>query len=109
MLLDFYGQMLTLKQQNIMNMYYCDDYSLAEIAEHLLISRQGVYDNIKRSRKILKEYEEKLGLLKRFVYIKKQCQDIIKLIKSVDISKSDEKDSNIIININVKLKELVDY
>jgi predicted DNA-binding protein YlxM (UPF0122 family) len=109
MLLDFYGQMLTQKQQNIINMYYCDDYSLAEIAENLLISRQGVYDNIKRTRQTLKEYEDKLGLVKRFLFIKEQSQNIIELLKSVDISKMDEKDSNTIGNINTKLNELLTY
>ena len=109
MLLDFYGQMLTVKQQNIMNMYYCDDYSLSEIAENLLITRQGVYDIIKRTRQSLKGYEDKLGLVRRFSYIKEQSQDIVSLFKSVDVSKLDKKDINTFDIINKKLDELITY
>lgn len=49
-----------------MSLYYLDDYSLGEIAEEFNISRQAVYDNIKRTEAMLEEYEEKLLLLKKF-------------------------------------------
>lgn len=65
-LYDFYGQLLTEKQQEILNLYCMHDLSFGEIAEELGISRQGVYDTIKRAEKILDEYESKLELLKRF-------------------------------------------
>ena len=65
-LLDFYGDMLTEKQRNAIDLYYNDDLSLAEIAQAADISRQGVRDNIKRAEQILTELEEKLGLAKRF-------------------------------------------
>jgi predicted DNA-binding protein YlxM (UPF0122 family) len=64
MLYDFYGQMLTDKQRDIIELYYNDDLSLGEISESLGISRQGVYDMLKRSEKILYGYEEKLCLVK---------------------------------------------
>ena len=66
-LLDFYGQMLTDKQREVTEFYYNDDLSLAEIADHCHITRQGVRDSIKRAEAQLREYEEKLGLARRFV------------------------------------------
>ena len=49
-----------------MSLYYLDDYSLGEIAEEYNISRQAVYDNIKRTEQMLEQYEEKLLLFQKF-------------------------------------------
>ncbi|MGI6264879.1 MAG: YlxM family DNA-binding protein [Acutalibacteraceae bacterium] len=65
-LLDFYGEMLTEKQREVMDLYYNQDLSLAEIAEDDGITRQGVRDSIKRAETQLMEMEERLGLAKRF-------------------------------------------
>ncbi|OCA85467.1 hypothetical protein A8F94_11285 [Bacillus sp. FJAT-27225] len=65
-LYDFYQSLLTEKQQSYMSLYYLDDYSLGEIAEEYDVSRQAVYDNIKRTEAMLEEYEEKLLLLQKF-------------------------------------------
>lgn len=65
-LLDFYSVLLTEKQQEIMNYYYRDNYSLSEIAEILLISKAGVADTIKRSCTIMNQFENKLNLIKKF-------------------------------------------
>nr|WP_235888014.1 putative DNA-binding protein [Neobacillus paridis] len=65
-LFDFYHSLLTPKQQSYMSLYYLDDYSLGEIAEEYDVSRQAVYDNIKRTEAMLEEYEEKLLLLQKF-------------------------------------------
>ena len=62
MLLDFYGELLTEKQKLIFEMYHLNDLSLAEISEHLGITRQGVRDSIKRAEATLLEMEDKLGL-----------------------------------------------
>ena len=59
-LFEFYAPLLTDKQMNYIELYYADDYSLAEIAEEYGVSRQAVYDNIKRTEKILEDYERKL-------------------------------------------------
>lgn len=66
LLFDFYGPMLTQKQNDIFHMYYDEDYSLSEIAEEFNISRQGVHDLIKRTEKCLLKYEETLKLVERF-------------------------------------------
>ncbi len=61
-LLSYYGELLTKKQQAMMKAYYEEDFSLAEIAEDHKISRQAVYDNLKRAEKALEEFEAKLQL-----------------------------------------------
>ncbi len=66
LLYDFYGQLLSTKQQQAVSLYYNDDLSLSETAEVMGITRQGVRDLVKRSESELYEYEEKLGLYKRF-------------------------------------------
>ena len=65
-LFDFYQQLLTEKQKNYMDLHYLEDYSLGEISETYDVSRQAVYDNIKRTEVMLEDYEEKLGLYRRF-------------------------------------------
>lgn len=64
-LFSYYQTLLTEKQQGMLSMYYEEDYSLAEIAEHYEISRQAVHDTIKRSEKALEQYEATLKLLER--------------------------------------------
>ena len=66
MLLDFYGELLTEKQRDCFDMHYNEDLSLSEIAEQLGISRQGVWDNIRRAESALNEIEAKTGLIRRF-------------------------------------------
>ena len=66
MLLDFYGELLTPKQRECYDLHYNDDLSLAEIAVQLGISRQGVWDNIRRAESSLQDIEEKTGLIRRF-------------------------------------------
>ena len=66
LLADFYGQLLTEKQRNVWDLHYQQDLSLAEIAELEHISRQAIHDLIKRTERILAEYEEKLGLVQLF-------------------------------------------
>ena len=63
MLFDFYGELLTEKQQEYIDLYYNEDLSLSEIAEKSGISRQGVYDIITRAEKTLKEIEQKCGII----------------------------------------------
>jgi len=65
-LFDFYQSLLTPKQKSYMSLYYLDDYSLGEIAEEYNVSRQAVYDNIKRTEAMLEQYEEKLLLFQKF-------------------------------------------
>ena len=75
-LLDFYGDMLTEKQRDVVECYYNEDLSLAEIAEEKGITRQGVRDGIKRAEQQLLEMEERLGLAKRFRSVQEELTQI---------------------------------
>ena len=66
LLFEQYKELLTDKQREIVSLYYEEDYSLGEISENLNVSRQGVYDTLKRSEKILKDYENKLHLVEKY-------------------------------------------
>ncbi|MFT8361687.1 MAG: putative DNA-binding protein [Sporolactobacillus sp.] len=65
-LYDFYQPLLTPKQQEYLDQYYLNDYSLGEIAERCHVSRQAVYDNLKRAESTLESFEEKLGLFRKY-------------------------------------------
>lgn len=81
-LFDFYGSLLTDKQKSYMQLYYADDFSLGEIAEEFEVSRQAIYDNIRRTENSLMEYERKLHLLEDFNTTKATIEDISDYIKS---------------------------
>lgn len=83
-LYDFYSGLLTEKQNQYMTMYYLDDWSLGEIAEHHSISRQAVYDNIRRTAALLEEYEDKLELFKKYQGRKAQIKRMKDLLKQGD-------------------------
>lgn len=83
--LDFYGNLLTPRMRDLLEMYIFDDLSLGEIADSEGISRQGVHDSIKRAIKQLDEYEAKLQLIERFKKERSYIDEIIKLLDSGDI------------------------
>ncbi|MFD1777866.1 putative DNA-binding protein [Fredinandcohnia salidurans] len=85
-LYDFYQSLLTPKQRNYMSLYYLDDFSLGEIAEEYEISRQAVYDNIKRTETMLEEYEEKLLLFQKFQERRKLITELKRLSQQYDDS-----------------------
>lgn len=66
LLFDFYGQLLTDRQRQALSLYYEDNLSLGEIAGEFNVSRQAIFDLLKRAEKILEGYEEKLGLVCRW-------------------------------------------
>lgn len=65
LLFDMYGGLLTERQRQLFSLYYEEDLSLGEIAEQFRVSRQAVYDILKRSIKALEGFEERLGLVDR--------------------------------------------
>ena len=86
LLYDIYGNLLTEKQAEAIELYYNDDLSLAEIADNSGISRQGVRDNIKRAEAVLYDVENKLGVAKKFLGIQNKLAEIDEII--LDIEKS---------------------
>lgn len=101
LLMDYYGSLLTDKQRDIMEWYYNDDLSLAEIAEVNKTSRQAIHDLIKRCYKQLLSYESKLNLLQKST--KRECE-IISFLEELKSKYSiDDKD---IIQYKEKLENL---
>ena len=103
LLFEQYKELLTDKQREIVALYYEEDYSLGEISENLNVSRQGVYDTLKRSEKILREYESKLHLVSKHT----KQEKILKLLedKIVDI-KQDLLQNRDCANLIPKLENL---
>ena len=83
-LVDFYGDMLTDKQRDVVELYYNEDLSLAEIAAHSGITRQGVRDSIKRGEAVLLEMEERLGLAKRFRKMQDGIERIVQCAQDIN-------------------------
>ena len=74
LLLDFYGEILSERKRELIDLYYNEDLSLGEVSEITGISRQGVRDSVKKTECELSELESKLGLAKRFEDIGKQLE-----------------------------------
>ena len=89
LLYDFYGELLTEKQKQVYELHYQDDLSLTEIGDELSISRQAVRDQLKRTEKILQDYEEKLQLVSRFQAQKKAVQEMKHIMEGVEKKSSD--------------------
>lgn len=98
-LLDFYGDLLTEKQKRALELYYNEDLSLAEIAEDMQVSRQGVRAFIKQGEAHLKEFEEKLGMLIRFSGISKLSKEAREIVEN--LCQSEDK-----MNLLKKIEEI---
>jgi len=85
-LMDYYKELLTEKQKYIMELYFNEDLSLAEISEITSTSRQAIFDIIKRCTKLLTEYESKLKLVERSNEVKKSKKIIIEKISILEDS-----------------------
>ena len=81
LLFDFYGEMLTDKQRELFDLYYNEDLSLSEIAEHAGITRQGVRDAVVRAEHTLTALEDKLHLVSRYGKIDQHAQALSQEIK----------------------------
>ncbi len=90
-LLDFYGNMFADKQREILEMYYQDDMSLSEIASSVGMTRQGVYDNIRRGEKEILSLEAKLCLMDRFVEISHSLDNIEQILSNQAFSNDELK------------------
>ena len=80
-LLDFYGDVLTEKQRDVMEQYYNDDLSLSEIADNFGITRQGVRDAIKRGEGTILELEDKVGFARRYRAVQEGIESLEQLAR----------------------------
>ncbi|MDF2936929.1 MAG: hypothetical protein K0Q90_2302 [Paenibacillaceae bacterium] len=80
-LFDFYGALLTDKQQSILSLYYQDNFSLGEIAAEFEVSRQAVYEHLKRAEQAMEDYEGKLGLAVQYAHRRSAANELEALIK----------------------------
>ena len=92
LLYDFYGELLTEHQKCIYEDYIMNNLSVSEIADVQGISRQGVHDMVKRCRKILKGYENKLHLVGRFLSTKAKIGEINGILAEYDSVGYDQAD-----------------
>lgn len=95
LLYDFYGELLTNHQKEIYEQFVLEDLSLGEIAKEAGISRQGVYDLVKRCGQTLRGYEEKLHLVARFMSVKEKIGRIDELLEDGGIQSREELASGI--------------
>ncbi len=94
LLIDFYGELLTEKQQKALKLYYYQDLSLSEIAERLEISRQGVYDHLHRGEDILRDYEKNMKLISKYKFLKNEIEELNEYIKGKSINYSIKSELN---------------
>jgi predicted DNA-binding protein YlxM (UPF0122 family) len=81
-LLDFYGDVLTERKKEVLDMYYNEDLSLSEIADQIGISRQGVRDLIKKAEEEIFFLEEKLGLAQKMSALKFHSDNMMRIAES---------------------------
>jgi predicted DNA-binding protein YlxM (UPF0122 family) len=106
-LIDLYGAVLSPRQQDFLEYYYCHDLSLSEIAENEGMSRQGVRDAIKRAESQLLDAEEKLGLSKRIKELTEALNICYSAASEIDrYNDAKLKDSTIELN-TIKIKAAV--
>lgn len=77
LLYDYYGDLLTERQRSCVDLRYNQDLSLAEIAQELGVSRQGVFDNLSRAEALLRNMEEKTGCVCRALQARKAVSKIL--------------------------------
>ena len=86
LLYDHYGELLTERQRMCFELYFDQDLSLAEIAQELKVSRQGVYDNLNRAEATLRNMEEKLGCVRRTLQTRRAVHRIMEAVQSLQDS-----------------------
>ena len=94
-LFDTYGELLTSHQKEVLVLYYQMDLSLSEISEQLEISRNGVYDAIKKSVSILEKYETKLSLLEKEEKLTLYFEKLKKRVSKDDLALVEEIESKV--------------
>ena len=110
LLYDFYGQLLSKRQNQVMKLYHEDNLSLSEIASEFDISRQGVHDALKNAERSLAEYESKLGLIAKFRQSREAVDEIDEIIDGIIYSLRQENSGaakQAVKDLN-KVKDIID-
>ena len=108
LLLDFYGEILSERQKDMLDFYYNDDLSLAEIAHNYDISRQGVRSVLKKGENILMQMEEKLHLAQRFSSVQEKSSQIVVELEKINGLINDDEVSLKIKSLIEQIKDLAD-
>ena len=109
LLLDFYGDILSDRQKDMLDMYYNDDCSLAEIAGCYDISRQGVRSVLKKGETILIDMENKLGLASRFVKMRDKSAEIASELDLINTKINNDDISSKIKSLIFEINDLANY
>lgn len=107
MLMDFYGSLLTENTLEVMNLYYSEDMSLAEIGETLGISRQGAHSFITKGKQQLLEFEEKLGMFSRYKKNRAMLEEIQTECEIIDSSSLSKYEAEVLANIKKHITDLI--
>ena len=108
LLFDFYGELLTEHQKKVYYDVISEDMSYSEIAEEYNISRQGVFDLVRRCDKILLDYEEKLHLIDKFSKAKENIKDISEITAALKVNNSDPELTEMIEKVEKRLDEIIE-
>ena len=93
-LLDFYGPLLTEHRREVVRLYCEEDLSLAEIAQQLEITRQGVSDALQKAKRQLADYEAKLGLAQRYRALGEQAEKCLEALNRINVGDQDRDSMN---------------
>ena len=107
MLCQIYGNLLTEKQQHVLQDYYDNDLSLSEIAQNEQISRQGVRDIIKKGESRLFELEEKLEIMKKMFKQEEKISKVLSELTKIQTNSTDKQISKILEHVKTELNCLV--
>jgi len=77
LLYDYYGSLLTPRQQECIELHYCQDLSLTEIGQELQITRQSVFDTLSRAEMLLRKMESRTGCVSRDQACRKAAKAIV--------------------------------
>ena len=105
LLFNHYGELLTQWQRLCFEMYFEQDLSLAEIAEELSVSRQGVYDNLNRAEAAMRNMEQKLGCVRRTLRSRQAVEKILEAVQGLQAS-DDPRVQELALTIAVAAKGL---
>ena len=108
LLFDFYGELLTEHQRKVYTDVISEDMSYSEIAEEYNISRQGVFDLVRRCEKILLDYDEKLKLVEKFSKARESIKDISDTMAVLKAKSTDPELSGLIEHIEKKTEEILE-